>query len=681
MKLESIRITNLRSCNDVTVQCGAYTSLVGPNGAGKSTVLCALNIFFREIHNSGSDLTRLSQEDFHKKNTSEPIAITLTFADLSKEAQADFAAYYRDGKLIITAEATFDATTQRAEVKQYGERMVMPEFARFFHVEGDGGKVAELKTIYAEIKGNIPELPAAATKDAMLQTLRDYENAHPQRCKPHRSNDEFYGFSKGANRMDKYIQWVYVPAVKDASTERVEARNTALGRLLARTVSAKTQFSDDVKKIREKAQAEYQDVLEKNQSVLSGITTSLQARLADWAHPDATVRLEWYQDPERAISIQEPAAQIIAGEDAFEGELCRLGHGLQRSYLLALLQELAMADDGKAPCLLLGCEEPELYQHPPQARHLFQVFQTLTQSNTQVIVSTHSPHFVSGQMFEDVRLIQKDAITKESRVTRVTFDDIAATISAATGEPVIRPEGMCAKLQQSLQANLNEMFFTQRLILVEGLEDIAYITAYLQLSNRWEEYRRLGCHLIAADGKDKIIQPLAIANAMGIRTIVVFDSDAELYGTIDLTKENHGKLAARRPMHLRDNTALLKLSGITTPDPFPATTLFTDRVVMWHSEIGSIVEEDFGAQDWQKFRDQTNQELGQPGGMSKNGMHIAIALEKAWNAGKRSKHLDEACTHILQIGAPAAAFMAAPAATIAVRAPIQKRPAPAIGSH
>src|SRR5579864_7022558 len=135
MKLDSIRIRNLRSCKDVTVSFGAYTSLVGPNGAGKSTVLCALNIFFREIQNSGSDLTRLSEEDFHQKNTSEPITITLTFTDLSPEAQADFAAYYRDAKLIITAEAVFDRGTQRAEVKQYGERMVMPEFAEFFAVE------------------------------------------------------------------------------------------------------------------------------------------------------------------------------------------------------------------------------------------------------------------------------------------------------------------------------------------------------------------------------------------------------------------------------------------------------------------------------------------------------------------------------------------------------------------
>jgi len=55
-----------------------------------------------------------------------------------------------------------------------------------------------------------------------------------------------------------------------------------------------------------------------------------------------------------------------------------MGHGLQRSYLLALLQELAGSEAPNAPTLILGCEEPELYQHPPQARHLADADGTFT---------------------------------------------------------------------------------------------------------------------------------------------------------------------------------------------------------------------------------------------------------------------------------------------------------------
>ena len=117
----------------------------------------------------------------------------------------------------------------------------MPELAPFFKAEGDGAKVAELKTIYNTIRETITDLPAPGTKDAMIQALREYETTHQDRCRLLPSKDEFYGITKGKNRLEKYLQWVFVPAVKDASTEQTEQRNSALGQLLARTVRAKTK--------------------------------------------------------------------------------------------------------------------------------------------------------------------------------------------------------------------------------------------------------------------------------------------------------------------------------------------------------------------------------------------------------------------------------------------------------
>ena len=66
--------------------------------------------------------------------------------------------------------------------------------------------------------------------------LRDYEEDHLELCKHIEEECQFYGFSRGKDKLDKYIQWVYVPAVKDASTEQEEGSKTALGQLLQRTV-------------------------------------------------------------------------------------------------------------------------------------------------------------------------------------------------------------------------------------------------------------------------------------------------------------------------------------------------------------------------------------------------------------------------------------------------------------
>jgi DNA repair exonuclease SbcCD ATPase subunit len=138
MRISKIRITNFRSFADAEIELTPYAALVGPNGGGKSTILCALNVFFRATDFVGSKNSELVEEDFHRKNTKEPIEITVTFADLSAEAQREFAEYYRGGILVVTARAIFDPTTRLAIVKQYGQRKIMEPFREFFELFNGG---------------------------------------------------------------------------------------------------------------------------------------------------------------------------------------------------------------------------------------------------------------------------------------------------------------------------------------------------------------------------------------------------------------------------------------------------------------------------------------------------------------------------------------------------------------
>lgn len=636
MRIASVRIENFRSFADATIPFNGYACLVGPNGAGKSTVLTALNVFFRESESLPTDLSQLDQEDFHRKETGAPIRITVTFFDLSEEAKEDFSDYVRQDQLVVSAVATFDAATGKAQVKQYGQRLAMRAFAPFFEAADGGKKVAELREIYSGIRETYPDLPAPGTKDAMVQALRDYEAERPGDCELIPSEDQFYGFSKGTNRLAKHIQWVYVPAVKDATSEQVEARNSALGKLLARTVRSKTNFDQTVKTLRADMQQQYQALLDENQHVLDDISTALQTRLSEWAHPDARLRLQWKQDPDKSVRVEEPWAHILAGEGDFEGELARFGHGLQRSYLLALLQELAGTDAEGAPTLILACEEPELYQHPPQARHLASVLHKLSRGNSQIIVCTHNPLFVSGEGFEDVRMVRKEPGNPCSTVSHMTFAEIAAAVAGATGEQPTKPAGALAKIHQALQPGLNEMFFTRRLILVEGLEDVAYILAYLNLLDRSDDYRRLGCHIVPANGKSELLQPLVIAKHMRIPTYTVFDSDAD--------KPDRNGSSAK---HEKDNKALLALAGNPGGDPMPAATVRGTGFTMWHSDIGAIVESEIGADDWAAYRAEADKRYGHAGGLRKNSLHIGASLAFAWEAGKRSASLERLCADIL----------------------------------
>lgn len=638
MKIASVRIENFRSFKDETVPLNNYACLVGPNGAGKSTVLTALNAFFRESDGLPTDLSQLDEEDYHCRETDNPIRITVTFTELSDEAKEDFADYVRQDQLVVSAVAIFDESTRKAPVIQFGQRKAMRAFAPFFEAAKSGMKVADLRDLYNGINQQFPELDAPGTKDAMIDALRKYESEHPDDCELIPSEDQFYGFSKGANRLNKHIQWVYVPAVKDASSEQVEVRNSALGKLLSRTVRSQTNFDQSVKELRAGMQEQYQKLLDGNQHVLDDISQSLQMRLSEWSHPDARLRLQWKQDPDKSVRVEEPWAHILAGEGNFEGELARFGHGLQRSYLLALLQELSGTDADESPTLILACEEPELYQHPPQARHLASVLSKLSQGNSQVIVSTHNPWFVSGEGFEDVRMVRKEDGNPASLVSYMSFEEIADAVAQATGEPPTKPEGALAKIHQALQPALNEMFFTRRLVLVEGLEDVAYLQAYFNLLDLSDEFRRLGCHIVPANGKSELHRPLVICNHMKIPTYLIFDSDAD-------KPDRNGSQAK----HEKDNKSLLKLVGGDDGTPFPPDTVWGTGYTIWHSDIGTVVKNEIGADDWINYRNQADQLYGQVGDLKKNSLHIGASLAFAWDNGKRSASLEALCSKILEL--------------------------------
>lgn len=626
MKIAQVRIENLRGYKDQTVTFNDYTCLVGPNGAGKSTILCALCIFFRDTEHFVTDLHSLQPEDFHCLVTDLPIRVTVTFTDLSAEAAEDFKEYYRQGKLVITAEAKFDPATKTAEVRQYGQRLVMREFKPYFAADGDKKPAAYLKEKYHEIRSKFPDLPDVSVKAQMADALQAYENQHPERCELSPSSDQFYGFSGGANRLAKYVQWVYIPAVKDASTEQTETKSSALGKLLARSVRSRINFSQQLAEIRREVSEKYLKLIADNQGVLQELSAALGDRLREYAHIDTRIHVKWHSTPERAIRVDEPVAQIVAGEGVFDGELARFGHGLQRCYLLALLQELSVSSSSTAPRLILGCDEPELHQHPPQARHLADVLTRLSENNSQVIVSTHSPHLVFGDRFADIRLVRKDVKTRGALVSQVTVDQLAATIGDAKQEPPAIPSAATLKLRQALMPSLNEMFFTRVVILVEGLEDIAYITTYSNLLGLWTDFRRLGCHLIASEGKSRMFHPLAIAKHLFIPTFVVIDADSKTTN------------APNRQRHENDNRALLRLRGYPTQPPMSADDYWGRDTVMWSDKLSSVVQSEFGP-DGTTILEKIRVRYGQTGGLEKSTMFIADYVADAWEAGLRSESL------------------------------------------
>lgn len=647
MRIRSVRVQNFRAFEDETVSFDSCTCLVGPNGAGKSTILGALNVFFQEA-SSATDVATLTAEDFHGGNTDIPVQITVTFDQLSDAAKEDLSHYVRHGELVVTSIAVFDAKTAKAPVIQWGERLVFKQFAAFFEDDKNKATVEPLRARFFEVtKGlaDFPDIGKKPTKAAMIEALRSYEEARPEICESQRSTDHFYGVGRARGRLEPYVQWVYLPAVKDASAEAEEAGNTALGKLLQRTVRQKVNFDDALEALRARARAEYDALLQAQQGTLQEISDSLAKRLAVFAHPDASLMVEWLQGSDKSVSIGEPKATIKAQEGSFKGSMLRFGHGLQRSFLLAILQELASVESGSSaetsierPTLILGCEEPELYQHPPQAKHLSAVLRELAALGNQVMLTTHSPYFVSGEEFEDIRLVRRDGKSGKSHVKCTDFDRFAVRISKATGKKPDKNPVARAKLLAALRPEPSELYFSQRLVLVEGIADRAYLSAALHLDGEWNAMRRAGLYILPTEGKSNILQLLTIAQELEIPSFVIFDADGD---------EKHPD---RRRHHEVDNKALLaalELGG----DHFPSAIVWGDCCAIWPNNIEDSVRQCFEAADWDRVNNEARRAIDPAaGGLRKNPALIGELLAIAWAEGKKPEVLTSLIRRLAAFG-------------------------------
>jgi predicted ATP-dependent endonuclease of OLD family len=638
MRLSSLRIENFRSFEDQTIPFDNYTCFVGLNGSGKSTVLIALNIFFRNTGSSATDLLNLSEEDFHLKDTSRPIKITLTFDHLSEDAKAALKAYVRHDQLVVSAIAEFDPVTQRAPVRQVGSRLVMGRFKDYFRAEENRARAAELKQIYEVIRKDFPALPAPGSMDAMRVALRAFEEQHPELCELIEGETQFYGWTKGENLLRQFMQWEHLPAVKDPTSEQDEGRATTLGAILERTIRSKVSFEQPLTELRKDATARYQDILKKEQGVLDVLTESLTKKLRLWAHESTNVTLKWHFNDQNSIKVAEPLVRIFAGEHDFLGELGRLGHGLQRSLLVVLLQELSETGDSGPENLLLGLEEPELYQHPPQARHMSSILEALSEKHTQVIVTTHSPYFVSARGFPFIRMVRSSLSKKASVVSRYTHEQLAESLAKALNNAARSPTETMAAVEQIMQPSQNELFFTRIGVLVEGPEDVAFFSTYMNLLSSWPEFRRLGCHFIVASGKPNLSRPLAIARGLGIPAFAVFDADNG--DQADANKQN--------------NRCLFELCGINDADLLPKDIVWRQNLIAWPNTIKHTICADVGEDKWNATDSVVRAKFGYEGINQKNQMVIAAILQELWNQGIKSGVLTRACEVVLEFARKAA---------------------------
>jgi len=636
MQIESIHIQNFRGFESHTVMLKDYNCFVGMNGAGKSTILAAINAFFEEKSPSGRDFNEITIDDVFAQDVNKEVHIAITFSNLSPEAQEQFKHYFRSGKLVIAASAKLNSNTDRQKLHHSGIRYVNQHFSKYFEMDKNKAKASDLKDEYYSLREKFPELPSVNSKTAYETALREHEEAHPEHCEPIESADQLYGNQRVQNIFKPFLQWIYVPALKDASTESLEAKNSALGKLIGRLIRSKTNFEQSIQMLHEETRARYATIIGDQQRTLDELSEQIRVRLSTWATPGLDARVQWVEDPVKgSIKIDEPIASLVASDDKFSGSIENLGHGVQRSYILAILQSLAEIEASSGSTLVLGIEEPELYQHPPQARHLCTVLRRLANDSAQVLVTTHSPLFIEGRDFGSVAIVRRGDRTSGARVISASPTEIAEMVGTALNEQPVAIGTATASLHQALQPSLNEMFFCERLVLVEGVEDKAILEAWFHLNEKWDDFRRRGLHIVECGGKSNILRPACIAAKYEIPLFIVFDADSSHIST---SKESQTR---------RWNSALLRFIGKSDVDPFPTENIIDRNCAVLSESIQGAIVAELGAKKWDKYLSEACRSMSYSGKAGKNTLMLAEALYHVIAGGDNIKTLDDLCDRLI----------------------------------
>jgi putative ATP-dependent endonuclease of OLD family len=208
-----------------------------------------------------------------------------------------------------------------------------------------------------------------------------------------------------------------------------------------------------------------------------------------------------------------------------------LGEGTRNLLILALLRSYAVTlrQSGEQLLGILAIEEPEIYLHPQAQRNLFRILREIADSGIQVIISTHSSHFVDTEYFDSIGLVRKvdDNEIKGCQhtvLTLVTKQDLLEHCYA-TGVPRDKAtfENITEYYKSTSNFRLNEAFFARFVILVEGETEELALPEYLAAAGL--DCDRRGVSVIAVQGKNQIPKYWRLFSKFGIPMIVVFDND------------------------------------------------------------------------------------------------------------------------------------------------------------
>jgi predicted ATP-dependent endonuclease of OLD family len=189
--------------------------------------------------------------------------------------------------------------------------------------------------------------------------------------------------------------------------------------------------------------------------------------------------------------------------DGIETDLDFKGSGIQSVLIISLFKLFSQLKAGNALLLL---EEPELFLHPQANRHMASVLRSFCDSNNlQLIMTTHSPYYIVDRDFNEIIIVKKSGLETMAKQMEVIADS--------------------DKLRKELTASSLELFFADKVVLVEGRSDKILLPAYALAINDQYDFDKKNISIIEVGSKANLPSYIELLNAYGIPYVCVVDHD------------------------------------------------------------------------------------------------------------------------------------------------------------
>jgi putative ATP-dependent endonuclease of OLD family len=501
MQMHTVTLHNFRSVRDATIRAKDYSLLVGQNNAGKTNVLTALRAFYEH---EGTKFTKA--QDFPKYDTDDDESWIEIDFETTEAEQASLRDEYRsdDGLLRIR---------------------------RYF--AGKDWVRAGQSNIYAYEGGVL-------------------------------SRNLFYG-AKNVSQA-RLGEVVYIPEVaKPGDSLKVSGPSPfrdMLNFVMKRAVLGSNTF-EALGGAFETFNREFGEEYSQEGFSVNRLIDEINAEIKHWR-----IRFGIRLNPIRPEDIVKNLIDHFFEDANLPGQevgLDAFGQGLQRHLIYTLLMLVPRYAETRATSrkefspdfTLVLFEEPEAFLHPSQQERLNSRLRNLAgEDGQQIIVTTHSPQFVSRNISDLgclARLHKGDCVTQcyqlcDSDIEQLLDDNLGLfrrfqSIAEDSGQPENlrkkisdrilgggrnerrRLEDESIRYLLWLTPDRTALFFADHVVICEGMSERALLD-YL-VWERWPNRDLTHVAFIDALGKYNIHRCIALLSRLGINHSVIMDKDRD----------------------------------------------------------------------------------------------------------------------------------------------------------